>query len=588
MSKRQGLWLVIVTCAGFFLSWWNRYVAPTSGGEAVMMASWATDYLPYRDFFYQAPPGLPMLVLAIQALFGPQLFSTLTFGAVLRVVAAGALFLLVTRVASPSRAAIATVTAITVSSTDASDTPFYYNHLSAAFVVIGTYLVVFAGGRTRAVNDLAGVCGGVLLVFAVAIKQTMIFGALAAVVASAMIVSTENRPDWRRWTVSVASGMALIVAGCAAWLVHYDLLASFQTAMLSAPDGKGGILRSLLRPLMTLPSVPLALTATMAAWTLIALLAVLHVGGNRRDESSHVVLVLLFGLFIAFAGAVLGAAEGRGITLFLTALGWWGSIVLAVGAMTTRCGAAAERSRAIAALGLLSFGIGYSFAVSWPLFENAAFPGLALVLAVSLQQPPPRLPRTVVIATVVVSQLAIGVSLYRKFTFPYAWGFWFDPPIYHDRGTFTNTSLGAVLISLPASDLFSVVERVVRERSAAAERMFVFPNMPLLYAIADRRPATYALAHWVDVCPDAVGRADAARLLREPPRILVIRDDPPQLVETEEVLYRGGRPSSVRDVIDSVATIRPMYETVAVVTSGSSRPISVLVRKDAGRVSGTK
>src|SRR5690242_10204305 len=120
LTARRGLVLTISFSAIFFASWSTLYVPPTGGGEAVLMAPWAADYLPYRDYFSQAPPGVPILIRAIAAIAGPHLIALLTFGALLRVGGACALYGLLLLVARPSYAAVGTLTALFVSSTDPS------------------------------------------------------------------------------------------------------------------------------------------------------------------------------------------------------------------------------------------------------------------------------------------------------------------------------------------------------------------------------------------------------------------------------------------------------------------------------------
>jgi hypothetical protein len=189
ITARRGYWLVVLAAAGYFLTWWNGYVPPTGGGEAVAMTSWGREMLPYRDYFFQAPPGMAMLLQAVQWLGGPHLLATLTFGACLRVVAVGALYLLLLDVCRPQTAVVATLTAFVVSCSDISDTPFYYNHVSASLVLIGTYLAVLSGKHASALSVLGGICAGALIAFSVCVKQTMVFGAAGAVVAAALLAA---------------------------------------------------------------------------------------------------------------------------------------------------------------------------------------------------------------------------------------------------------------------------------------------------------------------------------------------------------------------------------------------------------------
>jgi hypothetical protein len=572
VTVRRGLLLVVLVAVIFFGSWWNGYAPPTSGGEAVLMAQWAHDYLPYRDYFSQAPPGAPMLVQAIAVIAGPHLLAVLTFGVLLRVVGACALYGLLNRVARPSFAAVGTLTALFVSSTDIGDTPFYYNHIGASLVLVGTYLGLASATDTRLRNRFAGVGAGAALTYALAVKQTMIFGVAASVVALVVLVLPRPRAGWVGWLVGLFVGAVVTGGGVWAWLAAHGLESAFLVVMRRASEGKGGVARSLLRPLSLLVDLPEALYASVSAWVVIAIVALLWVTHRREKSPGHAVGLVLAAAVALCVGRLASFADSRVPTLFLTALGWWGSLALAV--LYWRSlgkGGLDPAARALFALGVLSFGIGYSFAVSWPLFENIAFPGLALVVAATLERPPTAWPRPWVGALLVMSCASMGVAVYRKATFPHSWGYWSEPPLYSQRGRFKHPALAGLRISEASSDLYA----------APDDRIFVFPNMPILYAIANRHPATYSLAHWVDICPDFLGKDDAARLRANPPKLLIVREDPLSVIQIEEFLYRGGQPSSVRDIVAALNDIEPLYDKVAVFNATATRPIAFFVRRDS-------
>jgi hypothetical protein len=409
----------------------------------------------------------------------------------------------------------------------------------------------------------------------------MVFGAAAGGVAILVLALPRPQAGWWRLIASVTAGGVAAVAATWGWLQWHGLTGSFVFVMRHAPDSKGGLGRSLVRPLTLLPSVSEAFQATLGAWAVIAagiLLWFLY----RKRVRVRADLLMLIALVALWFSLERGYWTPRVETLFLTALGWWGSLALAILHIApVRNVIAQARTRAIVALGVLSFGIGYCFAVSWPLFENIAFPGLGLLFAVMLDYRPAGAPRRWMAAGVACAVLCMGISVKRKFDAPHYWGLWFEPPLYEPHSAFPHPALEGMRVSEPAATLYATTAQIARERTQPGDRIYVYPNMPLLYAIADRRPATYSLAHWVDVCPDFLGVEDAARLKRDPPRLLIIRDDPFGFIAGEETLYRGGRRSSVRDVVQALNELLPRYERVAVVRSTVAAPIVFFVRKDA-------
>src|SRR4051812_23360561 len=104
-SPRRWLALLVIASTLFFAMWVTRSVPPTAGGEAVLLTV-GRGYLPYRDYFSQAPPGVPMLLQAVGWTAGPHLLAVWTFGAVLRIAGVCALFGLLLEVARPSYSAL--------------------------------------------------------------------------------------------------------------------------------------------------------------------------------------------------------------------------------------------------------------------------------------------------------------------------------------------------------------------------------------------------------------------------------------------------------------------------------------------------
>lgn len=584
-AMRLGLGIVALGSLLFFAAWWNRYLSPTSGGELLATRSWSSELVLYRGTYYQGPPGMPMLSQLIFALFGPHLIALLTVGVLLRIAGACALYALLLRIARPSHAAVATLTALFVSSVDISDTPYYYNHVGTAFVLVGCWLGAVSATRGGLAGRLAGVGSGALLTYAVAAKQTMLFASFSALLALGILALPRPRVGWLAWMASLVAGAAVSVGVVVAWLAHYGIVGAFLSTMRKAPQGKGGVGRSLFRPLalvFELPQVELVTIAALVIVALVVTLTALNARGKRLGSPIAWVLAPL--ALVLFVRAGLGGRLGdtRTLMLLATAVGWWGSLALAlVHATSLRARDFDPVRRAQLALGGLSFGVGYSFAVSWPLFENMALPGLAVVLAALLERPPSPARERWRGALLALAGAFALLAGYRKAMDPWGWGLWREPPLETPRGRSDVPGLEGVSLSDPAAKLFNAVAMTAESLTRPGDRMYVYPNMPILYAIADRRPATFSPVHWVDTCTDELGAADAELLVREPPKLLVIREDPPDFVAGEERLYRGGRRSSVRDIVSALAAIKPRYEEVGRFRSpGATLPIGVYVRRD--------
>lgn len=579
---RSGFALVAACSLAYFSVWWNQAVAPVAGGELIVMQP--LGLLPYKDFFYQAPPGAILLIRMIETLAGPRLIALLAFGVVLKTLGVCATYGLTRRIARPSFAAAAALFAMFVSGGDISDDPFYYNNLGGSLMLVGAWAgassIEARGGSRWALAAASGAA----LVFATLIKQTLVFGAAAAILAMFIWAGPALRSVIGPCLGGGVIGGGLVGLASGAWLVRYGLVDGFLSCMRDAGDGKGGLGRSLLRPIALLadPFLHIELRATLVAFAILIGFTLLWL---RHGRGAELTLPARFALPVGVTAAFLvgfGAihATSRDLTLLITALGWWGSLLLAALALVNR-DPEDPSQRWRVGLGLLGFGMGYSFAVSWPLFEYVAYPGLAFVLAAWLERPPTVRRDLWVGALVSGVAMAAVVIGHRKEATPRGWGLWTEPPLTSASASFSHPGLAGMRISEPAGTLYSGVAEVAMKHTTASDAIYVYPNLPILYAIAGRRPATYAVAHWVDICPDFLGELDAKALRDAPPAMLVIEDVPPGFIEASEWLYRGGRPSSVRNVVDALDAILPGYELVKVIQPGaSSAPVRVYVRRD--------
>jgi 4-amino-4-deoxy-L-arabinose transferase-like glycosyltransferase len=231
----------------------------------------------------------------------------------------------------------------------------------------------------------------------------------------------------------------------------------------------------------------------------------------------------------------------------------------------------------LALLAVLGFGCAYSLSMSWPAFEAMVFPGAALLIALALEKGgPDRSTPWIRGAVVGLVLVLVTTAAARKHAVPFYWGRWVEPPLEASTVQPKAPELRGFLLSSVTAGFFDGVSETVKAHSRPEDRILVYPNMPILYALAQRLPATFALTHWVDVCPDFVAAADAQRLLSRPPAVIVLHPDLPVEIVTEERLFRNGERSDVREVLAALEALSQRYQVVGVYpVPGHPIPIQV-------------
>ncbi|NJL21797.1 MAG: hypothetical protein HC895_14905, partial [Leptolyngbyaceae cyanobacterium SM1_3_5] len=220
----------------------------------------------------------------------------------------------------------------------------------------------------------------------------------------------------------------------------------------------------------------------------------------------------------------------------------------------------------------VAFATGFMFATSWPSFEPIAIPGLGLVICLALAALRPnrleRLVRTGVWAGV---GLALCSCTWLKLETPFDFAGWTEPAVRTARAAPTLPAMKGFFLSASTVEFVETATRLIEEHSAPDETVFVYPHLPVLYHLAGRRPPTFSMIHWFDVCSDEVSTTDAETLRTHPPALLIdfgLSEDDYRL---HEDVFRSGRPSGQRKLRAVLQELESRYELVATLPAGGSQ-----------------
>jgi hypothetical protein len=101
---------------------------------------------------------------------------------------------------------------------------------------------------------------------------------------------------------------------------------------------------------------------------------------------------------------------------------------------------------------------------------------------------------------------------------------------------------------------------IIRDGTQGNDTIFTFPEISLIYALADRRPPTWSWSHNIDVINDRFAREEADRLRERPPAVIVYSPPSEAFLSLQEAVWRQGKRSGQRDLIDAVQSITRHYE----------------------------
>ena len=581
--------VLVAACGGFVLLWWNRYLSPTVGGghEVFVGREFWAGRLPYRDFYYAAPPAYALWCAAVVGVVGPFAIAFWAAAAVLRVAAAWVLYRWLLRVGPPPAAAAATLAAFVGSCADITDYVAWYNYYPAVWAT----LIGFCLSKRLEVPGRRGgvwvVAAGGLLGVNFLTKQTAGAGVgLAAVAAAGYALWRARGP--RAAVLDVAGMVGAAAVPCAAVLGWLWAVGAFPAYLdqvyLSGPASKGGLLGSLARPFALTWELDGLRAAAVAAAGVVGVVTAARPG---RGWAAPVAVAVVAGaalLLVTGGYPKILLDDPRGpvdVAIYAAILGSAGVLAGAFAASVGRPGPVPVGVLHRGLMGAVAVSLAYSLGMSWPAFEPMLVPGLGVCSAVGLGNTGLVLPGVRARFLVAGCCLAVAVAgAARKVMLPSAWGLWSEPPIYYGTTEPAAPALWGFRVSPTTAHFFDRVTAVLADRTEPGDTVFAYPNLPVVYALTDRRPATRCVMHWIDICPDAVAEADAGVIRAAPPKVIVYLAQPDEDLRFNELVYRAGRPSGQRVMVAAIESLLPGYDAVETFGPPSAQvPITVYVRR---------
>ena len=230
----------------------------------------------------------------------------------------------------------------------------------------------------------------------------------------------------------------------------------------------------------------------------------------------------------------------------------------------------------------------YAHGLSYTIEEHAAAPGLGLMVGLALEADTLwRRGKTIVVCVFCVALLLTCAA--QRYAWPYEWWGWREPAIALATTTPNLPDLAGFRLSPSTNTAIDEVTSLVDQNASRQGGVFTFPSIPLFYVLSGHYPTTFSLVHYWDVCPDWVARADAQRLLADPPAVIVVLDMPPWVWKFHEDAFRGGRPSGQRQIAAALQQIvtHGRYRLAADLPTGANgTQLKVWVRPSSGALTG--
>lgn len=583
--RALGLLVVLAVTATSQLVMYNRYLPLQEGWFTVFAQSIIAGKVPYRDFYLFIPPVYAYVTVALVKTFGTSFIVFRTWGVVERILLAGALYLVLERPFKARSAAIATIIGVAVFASNNSDVIHGYTQFTLTLVLAATYLVMLAierRGRTGyALVALAGVLGGIAFLT----KQSLGLFCVVALVLALWLVFLRGEPGRGVASASIfVTGAAIPVVIAALWLQGQGALSAALGEIFGGASSKGSffsILFGFIGRTLTLDDVLvlIALGLTLVVWRLTGRRLALPSRSEIENSEGTRFQLLCIGV-AACLGSILPrlmSVEFTGLTsLFQTSVLTWeaahwafyyaviSTLVLLVYLVMRR---RSSFARQLFVLSMVSFMASYAYGLSFSLDLASTVPAMSVAVAaalVLLVRPIEKHGFKVLAPLVLVFAVAIGAIATERYNKPYMWWGWSEPSLGALSRSFGHGPMRGMQVSANTEGTFERITGEIDRLTPKGSTMFTYPHVPIFYTLTERKPVTFGYVHYYDVMPDKVARADAARLLRNPPDSMVIVWFSTKARETNAEAFRDGK-SSGQDAIESaVKTLLATGDYVAI------------------------
>ncbi len=562
----------------FLMLFWNRFLGLRSGdGGFSGGIFFLKGLLPYRDYYCPTPPLFLFRCASVLAVFGKLPIMIRGFGVVERVILSLLLYGWLVRCFRVKDAALAALVTIVVSTGDYADPVSSYNHFTIMLAIASGLAASYAidEGRTRRVLVTIGGLTGILSQLCFDSKQTIGLGVTVAipVVVVLCLMRLEGLHKATQFLTGFAAGWLFAAGVLLSWMAHFGILRPFlKQAFIEGPAAKLSHRGDFV--------VHTFLTLKVYWWAALIALAVLAIcwGPLRRSEEEEtrdthtnslkgVLLALLLGLGTIVASSMVVLPWYSPIfqtywpqlpgkpAIYASFIG--SGLLLLYYSWQFLIGNLSRRQSQFALLASIAFTVAFMTSLSFPAFEAMTIPGLALILALLLNDFEGW--RRLAVYAVCVVLLFCETQFKEKL--PYDFASWIEPPVKDATMASSLPQLRGFLLPPNTVDFVDSTVRIIREYSTPKDTIFVYPELGFFYGATERMPATFSASHNIDTVSDSFAKQEAERLLRAQPAVLIYGPRPGQLA-LEEAFWRNGKPSGQRDLIAAVETLAREYKLV--------------------------
>ena len=599
-----GFSITLTIYFAFQLLYFNRFLPIQEGWFIEYARQIQLGKIIYKDFHVFTPPIYPFLFGWISDQFGYSVIVFRYYGLVERGLLVAIVYLIFSQFVSPNRATMLSLIGLFIYTSNTNDVIYSYYQLVAVFAFASAYSLIlyYKNG-----NNLAVILAGMFSGLAFLTKQST--GVLVPTTLLLLMVALgHSRVLPGKKTIAsllqFVAGLLIPIALVLAYLLYLNALGGYWDQVFRGAGSKGGLLHILFgfwghmlspeqmffvgvfflsmyalsvkseRITMMVPRLSRWIVEMKVHWLILGIMLSVFIVTTPflmkypdlyskvnaiyiKYSFFHYKLKLVFVVFFFTAG--------------LVSYYFYKAIVKTMTAQEVP----------IAIISVCSFAFMYSHGFSGLIEPHAAIIGAGLLFGwlLKIDLPLNQLKNALVYSLMIV---IVGLAGFEKLSWMYSWWGWDERNVWDAKYEPETPLLKGFYLNRDKVEILDGVTKAIRQYSGDDDSIYTFPHMPLFYLLADRKHDTFSAVHYFDVCSDALAISDAKIIRSIKPKVIVIMYFPESAWKQHEDIFRGGRRSGQRDIMELVDRFKNSGEYKSVLrysTSGYNYEIEVLAKE---------
>lgn len=530
----------------FELSFFNRYFPLSEGWWETYGYLMNKGMAPYRDFFLVFPPVIPSLMAVFIKIFGLDFYTLRITGVLVHVVSVWLMFYWLSRFFSWKDSAIAAAMTIFLSISSPVFIAKDY-HTFVDFALLGVLIFLSLAIRRTFARDktdkkpsktdlteitlyaIVGVFCGTLLLIKQNIGLFAIFGVVVGILITPRIALTARLAK----ILSVAIGSLLSVVILAAAVGAWSSLSFADISVKN--DSKGNIVTVLTRFAVDPNNRKFLVQSVLMLFAYYLYQVLRDAGVFTRAFSwaekrllpnvtfQYLVYAVILVLTVLYYFSVLSAVISLSIAILLI-------VTYKIYRPAPYGLSSMNPDQQYLPLVVLLIILAYTNT------HTASFNSVGMAMPIAFSTAyllhncrGMEYARKWLITAIFV--LLPGVVVVKWFS-PYDWWGLKQPSILEAREALPYKEMKGIYVDDQTEKLFSVIKSSIEQYSLNDRDVFLYPSIPMFYALHEKLPPFKSVVQWFDVMTKKQGEAEINSLTNNPPRLIVFLNPP-------DFVYRG-------------------------------------------------